>query len=567
MTYIPPNPNGQATMANSTPVVIASDQSAVPVSGTVAVTGVATAANQATIIGHVDGIETAIASTNTKLDTVITHVDTVEALIGTTNTTLTTIDSRVDGLETNTASTNTKLDTLITQTDTVESLLTSIEGDTSAIQTAVQILDNAIAGNEMQTDVLTLPITYAAGNSDASTQRVVIANNQQRINVQLDALQVATTGTITTAASIVTMTDLAGIGGVTVQISGTYAGVNMTFEASVDGTNFVTIPAQPVLTATPTPVTATGVITANSTLVWNVSPLLGIQQFRVRSTAYTSGTANILIEPSAQFTQYITSVSTMPTTTVTGTVTSTVTGATLASGTVAAATQAIPLPVADVVSAALTTTTTTAAFTPTAGMGYQLFIPVTAVSGTTPTLIIAIEESMDSGTTWFTRTTLPVITATGSYYSPYLKLKGNRVRYVQTVAGTTPSFTRAISRLQGQSDIGEGTPGKLVSAATTNATLVKAGPTTIQSLTASNVNAAARYLKIYDLSVAPTVGTSIPVHTFIIPGNTAGAGSNVPLGKDIALTRGFAFALTTEATDAGTTAVAASEIVINYSTS
>lgn len=34
MTYIPPNSNGQKTMANSTPVVLPSDQSAIPVTGT-----------------------------------------------------------------------------------------------------------------------------------------------------------------------------------------------------------------------------------------------------------------------------------------------------------------------------------------------------------------------------------------------------------------------------------------------------------------------------------------------------------------------------------------------------
>jgi len=38
MTYNPTNPNGQATSANSQPVVVASDQSAVPVSGTVGIT-------------------------------------------------------------------------------------------------------------------------------------------------------------------------------------------------------------------------------------------------------------------------------------------------------------------------------------------------------------------------------------------------------------------------------------------------------------------------------------------------------------------------------------------------
>lgn len=36
MTYIPPNPNGQATMANSTPVVIASDQDSITVDAPVA---------------------------------------------------------------------------------------------------------------------------------------------------------------------------------------------------------------------------------------------------------------------------------------------------------------------------------------------------------------------------------------------------------------------------------------------------------------------------------------------------------------------------------------------------
>lgn len=54
MSYIPPNPNGQATSANSTPVVIASDQSTVPVSlasvPSHAVTNAGTFATQVTSI-------------------------------------------------------------------------------------------------------------------------------------------------------------------------------------------------------------------------------------------------------------------------------------------------------------------------------------------------------------------------------------------------------------------------------------------------------------------------------------------------------------------------------------
>lgn len=107
--------------------------------------------------------------------------------------------------------------------------------------------------------------------------------------------------------------------------------------------------------------------------------------------------------------------------------------------------------VADVASAALTSTATTTSITPTSGICYEVNIPVTAVSGTNPTLDINIEESDDSGTNWFTVYSFPRITAAGIYRSPQLPLTGNRVRYVQTVGGTSPSFTRAINRLEGNS--------------------------------------------------------------------------------------------------------------------
>lgn len=108
----------------------------------------------------------------------------------------------------------------------------------------------------------------------------------------------------------------------------------------------------------------------------------------------------------------------------------------------------LPFSIADVASAALTATTTTAAFTPSFGNAYEVNIPVTVVTGTTPTLDVGIEESDDGGTNWFRVYDFPRITATGIYRSPKLPLTGNRVRYVQTVGGTTPSFTRAINRLQ-----------------------------------------------------------------------------------------------------------------------
>jgi hypothetical protein len=112
------------------------------------------------------------------------------------------------------------------------------------------------------------------------------------------------------------------------------------------------------------------------------------------------------------------------------------------------AVSAINATVADVGSAALTTSTTTAAIAPTGGISYQVNIPVTAVSGTNPTLDVSIEESDDNGTNWFKVYDFPRITAVGMYRSPILRMRGTRVRYVQTVGGTTPSFTRAINRIQ-----------------------------------------------------------------------------------------------------------------------
>lgn len=100
----------------------------------------------------------------------------------------------------------------------------------------------------------------------------------------------------------------------------------------------------------------------------------------------------------------------------------------------------------------------------------------------------------------------------------------------------------------------------LVSAASTNATALKTSGGKIHYITCSNVNAAVRYLKLYDLAVAPTVGTSVPVHTFLLPIN---GNFVLECNPPMDFSTGIAFALTTEATDAGSTAVSSSEHVLN----
>jgi len=117
--------------------------------------------------------------------------------------------------------------------------------------------------------------------------------------------------------------------------------------------------------------------------------------------------------------------------------------------TVTSASLAANLIVNDIASAALTSTATSGTITPAASSLSQEFnVIVTTVSGTNPTLDVVVQESDDSGTNFYDTYHFPRITATGQYRSPLIPFTGNRVRYVRTVGGTTPSFTMSLNRLQ-----------------------------------------------------------------------------------------------------------------------
>ena len=101
------------------------------------------------------------------------------------------------------------------------------------------------------------------------------------------------------------------------------------------------------------------------------------------------------------------------------------------------------------------------------------------------------------------------------------------------------------------------------SAATTNATAVKATAGTLFSVAASNVGASAAYLKLYNKATAPTVGTDVPVLVIVIP---AGGTVPVPLGTfGPRFSTGIALAITGGAADADTTAVAVAQVKVAVS--
>lgn len=109
-------------------------------------TGAATAANQATIIGHVDGIETLLTAANT--------------------------DHAAN-----------------------EALLTTIDADTGAIKTAVELLDNAVDGNylNVNANIAGTDFVGGAGAVAGGVQRVTLASDDPAV-VDLAAMEVLLTG-------------------------------------------------------------------------------------------------------------------------------------------------------------------------------------------------------------------------------------------------------------------------------------------------------------------------------------------------------------------------------------
>ena len=104
---------------------------------------------------------------------------------------------------------------------------------------------------------------------------------------------------------------------------------------------------------------------------------------------------------------------------------------------------------------------------------------------------------------------------------------------------------------------------RLIGAATTNATSVKASAGQVYGAYVSNVNASPVFLKLYNKASAPTVGTDTPVMTLLIPGNASGVAGAFEFSMGIAFATGIAFAITGLVADADTTAVAANEQVVH----
>lgn len=98
-------------------------------------------------------------------------------------------------------------------------------------------------------------------------------------------------------------------------------------------------------------------------------------------------------------------------------------------------------PVTALASAARTTSSNSG---PLPGFGdwtkFRAQLAVSAASGTTPTLDVVIEDTLD-GTNWNTVATFTQKTAAGAQAVDVTGLFSDQLRVRWTIAGTTPSFT------------------------------------------------------------------------------------------------------------------------------
>jgi len=339
---------------------------------------------------------------------------------------------------------NTSLATIATNTTNIATAANQTTGNTSLA---------TIATNTSQTktsvDSMSAKLPAALGPAAPSASVAVTAPND--VTVTGPATQSAINTDLLTG-TVSGWYDAANFHAVAIQIiasAGISAGA-VIFEQTNDTTlaaSGSTLPAQEPSVVASSSLLAAVTIAASTTRLF-IAPITA-RYVRCRiSTAFVGGTVqavSVFSQSALALTQVQALNPTAANLAVTASIASAQTLATVSS--ITSANLGIPSLINDVVSAAITTSTTTAAFTPTFGLSYEINIPVTAVSGT-PTLDVDIEESDDTGTNWYKVYSFPRISANGMYRSPRLAFNGNRIRYVQTVAGGTPSITRAINRLQ-----------------------------------------------------------------------------------------------------------------------
>ena len=129
-------------------------------------------------------------------------------------------------------------------------------------------------------------------------------------------------------------------------------------------------------------------------------------------------------------------------------------------------------------------------------------------------------------------------------------------RFVQGTYATEPIPGAQVSATQPVSGTvtitnPTGTTYNVVTAASTNSAVVKATAGMLYEITISNPTATAAYVKLYNKTTAPTVGTDVPVFTQAVAAGSTVALAFGQVGKRFATGIGIACTAAAAATDTG----------------
>jgi len=182
-------------------------------------------------------------------------------------------------------------------------------------------------------------------------------------------------------------------------------------------------------------------------------------------------------------------------------------------------------------------------------------VGITTLGGT-----VAVTGSVGvTGTVAVSAASLPLPTgASTSAKQPALGTAGSPSSDVITVQGA--SGVTALPTTQTPSSSGGCTPARVIAAASTNATSVKASAGQVYGWALFNQAAYDVFVKLYNKASAPTVGTDTPVMTLKVP---AGGGVVEDIGSGIAFGTGIALAITKLIADSDTTVLVANDCIAN----
>lgn len=287
---------GSLTVDNSGTFAVQAAQSGTwnvnNVSGTISLpTGAATAANQSTMIGHLDGVEGLLntidqdtgkiagAVTGTEMQVDIVSAPTITVADGGSSL---TVDGTVAATQSGAwnvgitgavtlptgASTSANQSTIIGHLDGVEGLLTTIDADTSA-------LAGAVAGTELQVDIVSAPtLNVADGGSSLTVDGTVAATQSGVWSVGISGDVSLPTGAATSANQSTIIGHLDGVEGLLTTIDADTSAL----AGAVSGTELqVDIVSAPTITVADggSSLTVDGTVAATQSGTWNIGDVSG----------------------------------------------------------------------------------------------------------------------------------------------------------------------------------------------------------------------------------------------------------------------------------------------------